>query len=392
MFERKVKAAISAMSIMLVAGPQLVIVPAAFAKDSADAPDSFISNPRAVDSSAAETEASNPQLKAGTQSTVLQAGVQYCVPHGTPLKLKIAAVPSNGLELLDRDLEGNLLPARLGEKITARVSEDMFVDDNKVIPEGTVFYGKVSRIVEPRRANRPGSLEISFDHLERPDGKKFKLYAIADNKKESTVKTKAKGTGRVLAYAGGGAIVGAMVAYQLFGLKNTIAMHGYNIAGGAAGGALLATGYALMKKGHAAVLEPGDDLNLALDSDLLLPAAVEQTTKAPSQNLYGLDIKVKKTKIVADGLDGKLLCMDVHIDNRSHTVVRSIDLFVEDTEGNRDPIVGGPDAESQYIFRVEPNTEFNGKIFFQVHWPKLNHSLVWVNSRSRKVAYRQAVK
>lgn len=371
MFERRVRTQALAMSLVLVVMNQLAFVRAV----NADEPEE------------------GQQLKAGTQSTILQAGVQYCVPTGTPLKLKIASVPSNGLELLDRDLEGHLLPAKLGEEITARVSEDMYVDDNKVIPEGTVFYGRVSRIVGPRRVARPGSLEIRFDRLTRPDGKTFKFTALADNKQESTMKTKAKGTGRVLAYAGGGAIVGALVAYKIFGLKNTIAMHGYNIAGGAAGGALLATGYALMKKGHAAVLEPGDDLHLALDTDLLMPVSVEATNKPKLSNLYGMNIKIKKTKLVSDGLDGKILSMDVSIDNRSRTPLRSIDLFLEDTNGNRDPLCGGPDADTDYLFRVEPGTSQDLKIFFQIHWPKLQHDLVWVPSRSskRQVAYKLAI-
>ncbi len=332
-----------------------------------------------------------PILQGAAEGAMLKGGVQFCVPHGTPLKLKIASVPSEGLELLDRDLDGNLLPARLHEVITARVSEDLYVDDNKVIPEGTVFHGEVSKILPPRRVGRPGSLVVSFDHLTRPDGVMFAFKADANNFKESTAKTKTKGTLIVAYHAAGGAVVGAMVAYKIFGFKNTMAMHGYNIAGGAAAGALLATGYALMRKGHAAVLEPGDDLNLSLDGDLLMPAAVEATAKPKSANLEGLDIKVKKTKVVEDGLDGKLLCMDVLIDNHSNRIMKSIDLFIEDTNGNRDPVCGGPEEESDYLFSVEPHSQRSARLFFQVHWPKLHHNLVWLNHDSRQICFRQAI-
>lgn len=92
----------------------------------------------------------------------------------------------------------------------------------------------------PRRVQRPGWLEISFDQLNLPDGRRFAFNAQADNFKQSTIKSKARGVGMVVANAAGGAIVGALVAYQLFGMRGTVATHGYNIAGGAAGGALLA--------------------------------------------------------------------------------------------------------------------------------------------------------
>ncbi len=79
------------------------------------------------------------------KAPLLKGGVEYCIPKATPLKLKLATVPTHGLELLDHDLDGNLLPARLGQEITAKVTDDMYVDDNKVIPEGTLFHGKSPR-------------------------------------------------------------------------------------------------------------------------------------------------------------------------------------------------------------------------------------------------------
>ena len=149
---------------------------------------------------------------------LIKGSVKYLVPKGTPFKLKIAMVPTHGadLHLMDRDLDGNLYPAKKGEIITARTSEDFFVDDNKVIPEGTVFHGVVSEIAPPRRVNRPGWLQISCDSLTTPDGRKFAFEAQADNFKKSTMKSKLKGLAGIASYTAGGAITGALVAYQLW--------------------------------------------------------------------------------------------------------------------------------------------------------------------------------
>ncbi len=269
---------------------------------------------------------------------VLKGQVDYCVPSGTPLKLKLATVPTHAVKMMDRDMDGNLLPAKAGQEITAKVSEDLYIDENKVIPEGTIFHGKVSEIVPPKRLHRPGSLKLTFDSLRTPDGRTFAFRAQADNLKKSTVKTKAKGFGRIMAYAGGGGIVGALVAYQVFGLHYTIAMHGYNIAGGAAAGALLASGYAIMQKGDRAVLEPGDDLHLQIDSDLLMPAAEEPKPKAPLAVIPGFSMKIKKGKLIKDGLDGYILIVDATVNNEGNGRLSSIDLFLEDSNGNRQPI------------------------------------------------------
>jgi hypothetical protein len=228
--------------------------------------------------------------KSSESKPLLKGQVSRTVPEGTPLKLKLATVPTHRISLLNRDMDGNLYPAKVGEEITAKTSEDLYVDDNKVIPEGTVFHGQVSKILPPRRVGRPGSLVLSFDSLTTPDGRKFAFRAQADNFKPSTLRTKAKGFGIICAHAAGGAIVGALVAYEIFGMQYTISMHGYNIAAGAGGGALLATGYAIMRRGPVACLEPGDDLHLRIDSDLLMPVAVEPKGKKPMETVAGLAV------------------------------------------------------------------------------------------------------
>lgn len=323
---------------------------------------------------------------------LIKGSVNYLVPKGTPFKLKLAMVPSHGaeLKLLDRDLDGKLYPAKLGQEITARTSEDFFVDDNKVIPEGTVFHGTVSAIVPPKRVNRPGWLQISFDSLTTPDGRKFAFEAQADNYKPSTVKTKLKGLGGVASYTAGGAIVGALVAYELFGMHYTLAVHGYNIAGGAAGGALLATCYAIMRHGPQATLEPGDDLNMSIDCDLLMPAATDPTIKRAQTNRPGLDIKIGKTKVIKDGLEGNILRVEATIENQTDEPLKSIDLFLEDTNGMRHPLVGGADVDesSSFLFTIEPHSKEHRVLNFLVEYPKLKRQIVWLDHDTRQVCYR----
>lgn len=324
--------------------------------------------------------------------TVLKGSATYTVPKGTPFKLKLTQVPTNGLRLLDRDLDGNLHPAQLNDEICAKVSEDIYIDDHKVIPEGTVFHGKVARIHDPRRFYRKGWLEVSFDSLKTPDGRRFAFKVDADNFKGSTVKSKLAGTGRILSHAAGGAIVGTLVAYQLTGgMRGTAETKGLNLAVGAAAGALIAGGYAASEKGPRAVLEPGDDLNMAIDSDLLMPAAVEPKAKAKSYTLEGLEITIDKVKDKKDNLAGgsHMKTLNVSIDNNTDQWLESIDCYLLDSEGNRHSLVAGLDEDSEFIFHVEPNSIRQLKLTFRVDFPKLKYTLVWLDHRSRRVCYRQ---
>jgi len=331
----------------------------------------------------------NPAHPSSTGTPFLQGEVIYTVPRGTLIKLKLASVPTYPLKLMERDLDGNLYPAKLGQEITATTSEDIYVDDNKVIPEGTIFHGRVSKILPPRRVYRQGSLVISFDNLTTPDGKKFAFTAQADNFRPSTWKTKAKGFGIIAANAAGGGIVGALVAYQIFGWQDTVAMHGYNIAGGAAAGALIATGYAIMRHGPQAVLEPGDDLKMQIDTDLLMPVASEPKAKKQLSSVDGLTIKVEKSKIVSDGLDGHMFTCKAWISNEGDHSLSSIDLYLEDTNGNRSPLCANDDDDSSFLFTVEPHSKQHVNLTFTVPYPKLKHQLVWIEHEDKQVCYRQ---
>lgn len=324
--------------------------------------------------------------------TMLKGSATYTVPKGTPFKLKLTQVPTNGLRLLDRDMDGNLLPAQLNDEICAKVSEDIYIDDHKVIPEGTVFHGKVCRIHDPRRFYRKGWLEVSFDSLKTPDGRRFAFRVDADNFKNSTAKSKLAGTGRILSHAAGGAIVGTLVAYQLTGgMRGVAETKGMNLAVGAAGGALIAGGYAAWEKGPRAVLEPGDDLNMAIDSDLLMPAAVEPKVRPKTFTLEGLDISIKKVKTRKDNLAGGCYfkILDVSIDNNTDLKLNSIDLYLLDSEGRKHPLTAGLEEDSEFVFHVEPNSISQRKLSFRVDFPGLKYTLVWLDHASRRVCYKQ---
>src|SRR5690606_23697186 len=81
--------------------------------------DSYYSEKQSKDPSSADV----PDV---SSSTMLKGGVTYCVPKGTPIKMKLATCPTSGLRLMDRDIDGKLHPAYEGQVLTSRVSEDLY--------------------------------------------------------------------------------------------------------------------------------------------------------------------------------------------------------------------------------------------------------------------------
>jgi hypothetical protein len=326
-------------------------------------------------------------------SMTLKAGASYTVPKGTGISLKVLTVPTHGMKLLDKDMDGNPTPAKYGDVISARITEDIFVDGDSVIPEGTIFRGHVVNINGPRRVQRPGWVDISFNELELPNGRIFRFAAAADNFEKSTAKSKLKGVGMVSANAAGGAIVGAMFAYYIFGMHNTIAMHGYNIAGGAAAGAILAAGHAVMKRGHKAWLEPGDALNLTIDTDMVMPALTAPTRHVAEKNYYeSLKFEILKSKIVKSGLSGgHFVRMDVNIFNGTRHDLSSLDLYLRDTTGTKCPLTMGPedDNRSEFHFTLRPEESVRTRLYFDTEHPKLGHDLIWFDHNTHEVCFKQ---
>ncbi|MBS1992288.1 MAG: hypothetical protein JSS86_03175 [Cyanobacteria bacterium SZAS LIN-2] len=362
---------------------------------------------RPVHSKSAETPAIPPATakqssaqaydqSAPPSTMTLKAGASYTVPRGTSMSLKVtAASPKMGMKLLEKDLEGNPIPARVGDVISAMITEDIYVDGDRVIPEGTVFRGHVSYVHGPRRVQRPGWVDIKFDELELPNHRIFRFKAQADSLQPSTTRGKLRATGMVAANMAGGAIVGAITAYQVMGgMRTAVALHGYNVAGGAALGAVLAGTHAIMKRGHSAWLEPGDGLNLAIDTDMVMPALQAPTKHtAIKTNLEGVYIKVNKSKCIKDGIGGWQYRMDVNITNDSNETLQAIDLYLVDSNGTKNPLSMGPEGDegSSFLFRLEPNTSLRSIVYFASEHPKLNHQFVWYNHQTRRVCYRQPV-
>lgn len=346
------------------------------------------------DVAAEPTDGSATKSSSGSLLLKGSATENYTVPKGTPIKLQLASVPlDGGMKLIERDFDGHLPPAKLHQRITAKTEEDIYVDDHNVIPEGTIFYGQVSKLFGPYRNGIPGHLQISFSNLKTPDGRLFKFNVDANNQYKSTVKTKAKALGRDLAYAGGGAVVGALITYQVTGMKTTVETKGLNLAAGATVGAILATGYAIWKKGYPAVLEPGVPLNMNIDTDLIMPATTKPTVKAPPKKVDGLEIVIRKVKRKADGLNNTLLRVDMDVDNETRHRFRAANFYLEDSLGNLNavsPFFDNDDKED-YNFEIEPHSSQSMTVYFAMTWPKLKHKLVVLDPFTRKRIHTQKV-
>ena len=62
-----------------------------------------------------------------------------------------------------------------GDEFFATVSTDVLADSGILLPVGTIAHGTIKNIVDPKRFNRDGYIELSFDYLITPDGREIPI-------------------------------------------------------------------------------------------------------------------------------------------------------------------------------------------------------------------------
>jgi hypothetical protein len=90
--------------------------------------------------------------------------------------------------------------SRAGDVITARLVEPVRIGSKLLLPEGSLFEGKVVKAIQPRWLSRSGSLLLSFDKLTVPGGPAVPIAAsLAGAELDSASQTHIDPEGNVIA-------------------------------------------------------------------------------------------------------------------------------------------------------------------------------------------------
>jgi hypothetical protein len=335
------------------------------------------------------------QIGALAEETVLQGSVERTIPDGTPVKLKILTLPVSQESYLENwSLDGDFKPPKEGDKVTAEVTEPIFIQDDLVIPVHTKFFGFVTKVIPPARFGKNGRIELGFTGLETPSGKTLQFKESQNTfQEEQTRKQKILfGTARVGAYAAGGAAAGALVATQVIGLAAATLKPEYILTGGAAIGLLVGVVASIIKKGHEGRLSPGDEIQINLERSLVLPVT-EAAPEKPKTNFIaqGLDFKINNSKLITDDFGKKVLIMNVSITNNSNFVLFTND-FALLGPYQKLIIPGGmglleydnnPNEQSITMKKVRPGESIKGNLCFDIDFPGFEHILIASDRRTQ---------
>ncbi len=277
-----------------------------------------------------------------------------------------------------------------GSELFGKISKDVLVDGQVVLPRGTVVHGVLSTMEGPKRAGRNGYINVRFDYLKTPDGREVPIGADSTTR-NSKGKAAAKVVGRAAGYTAIGGVLGTLMVLQYGGLAAAAASHGTALAGGAAIGGAAGLTIAMLTKGKSVMLQPGAEMHIKLSEPLKLPTMIMPDEKAEDYSITGLDVKVAGMRIdrrPSGGVGDITLKLD--ISNETKNAFSTFEIGLEDELGNvffPSPL-GDTGISSS---KIKPNSHFDSSITFIVDNVKSRYKLVFFKPYSREALAKFAL-
>lgn len=317
------------------------------------------------------------QNASGVNSGTLQGGVSQStwksIPPGAVLEMSVSTQMETSL-------------SQEGEDFYGKINKDYTIDQQLVIPRGTVVHGKVAKVIAPKRAGRDGYIALQFDQLILPDGRELQITGDSETR-ESRGKRILKATGRVAGHLAGGGLLGVLVMAQSGGVPFIAASSGYNLMAAAGVGAAAGLGVALGTKGQHKAVNPGALLNIRLEDTLQLQPVRENLRVRPQDAVLppGLQVNIMGTKIVKDAFgEPTLLQVSLDIQNRTLNTFTLFDIALVDEYDTTHYLTPYGDESISMTQKIPPHARLRGALTFHVDNPKLRHTLVFFKQYTRE--------
>ncbi len=270
-----------------------------------------------------------------------------------------------------------------GDEFFATVSQDVKSDKGLLIPKGSIAHGKVKYMQDAKNLGRDGYIEMDFDYLVTPDGRQIPIAASISTKEnvaKGTMKNIAKGAG----YTVMGGVVGGVAALNILGIEAAVLSQGYTLAGGAALGGVAGLTMAVLKKGDSVLIEPGDELELTVMSDLELPVFQKHAFRQEELRLEGLNVRINSVTFDRDPFgEDNVISLSIGIDNFSEYTFSAFDIaLVNDLKAVFFP---SPFGDTSLWFKnISTGDREVGKLSFSVNDRDKKHWLVFYDKRTKK--------
>jgi hypothetical protein len=208
-------------------------------------------------------------------------------PPGAMLHPRVATAPAGLTINVDLQTAISTQVAKDGDFVQAKIAQNVPLSGLSYIPAGSVITGQVTEAQAGRMMNRSGSLSVTFNKLQLPDGQSVPIQAhvLGDIGKYANKNGEYHGEGwgaklagfgeRAAIGAGGGALFGT----ALGGITGRVGTGAW--AGTAIGGGLGVVDDLFLRRGRNVLIQSGTPMQIQLDQQVDVPVEL------PQQSAYG---------------------------------------------------------------------------------------------------------
>ena len=211
----------------------------------------------------------------------------------TKLKGYVSKIPSGTKLSIIFESPVDEITSMIDDEVTARISKDIVIDGQAVVPAGSTVVGIISEVNSARRMHKSGNVRIEFKSLTIPDGRQIPIVASVLTR-SGLIKGKLTKKAALISTA---TVVGPAAA----GFGAGLAAEGSPVGGliGAAAG--IALGFALFafQRGNKVDIKAGDEINIELIEEALLPspeAGGDQGEAEKPETNDSVDVKNNRMK------------------------------------------------------------------------------------------------
>jgi hypothetical protein len=217
-----------------------------------------------------------------------------------------------------------------------------------------------------------------------PDGRKVPLNSFY-NKGDSGLQAAGRAVGNSLAGTVGGAVKGVLLGLKFGGLGAAALTHGATLMAGGGVGAVVGLGRGLGRDGAHVVLNEGDQIRVALQQPLNLPAFERPLDSEAEIHVPGLQVQVQGVALGRDPFKVEnQVVLKLAIDNQTSYTFGSLDVALMD-EYNQVYALSPFGDGDMFVFQLKPQESFSGKATFSVMSPDLRHYLIFYRPYSREI-------
>lgn len=153
------------------------------------------------------------EAQTGALAPRLEALLKLAAYNDGNVPVRTVTLPKDNVFKITFTKEMSTQQSRVGDVVTFKAADNLYVNDVLVLPKGAIGEGKIKKVVQPGIFGKDGRVDVDFSHIYGVDGSKIKIHIgdLAKQEAESIAGAAGVAIGSMIVLGPVGIVGGAFV-------------------------------------------------------------------------------------------------------------------------------------------------------------------------------------